>query len=264
MNNRPATTALPIVQMKLTDIMIDADLRYRYINVAHTRDLLNALRRSDSLAAVLVWVDDRTDSPTFGKPLLVDGGHRLAAYFNGKRKNIPCRIMTGTYTEAALKALAVNARDTLPLTQQERPDGAWRLVRLHGLELTAIAIARAAGVVKRTVNTMRSRWRHMLAADLRASGEWWRDRKDQEADGSWSGNDEDRHAAAAGLAEALQKAAGMTPKRDVELFADALQIAFGRFLNDAVDHLFPREPFGEGDHDCREAVDIDLGLEPPF
>ena len=72
MNNRTAAKALPVVQMNMTDIVIDADLRYRDINPAHTRDLLNALRRSDSLAAVLVWIDDRLDSHSLGKPLLVD------------------------------------------------------------------------------------------------------------------------------------------------------------------------------------------------
>ena len=264
MNNRTAAKALPVVQMNLTEIVIDDDLRYRHINPAHTRDLLSALRRSGNLAAVLVWIDDRADSPTLGKPLLVDGGHRLAAYFNDKRKNIPCRIMTGTDSEVAVKALALNSRDVLSLTQQERSNGAWRLVRLHGLQLTADTIAKAAGVVKRTVQNMRSRWRQMTAANVKATGEWWRDLKDQVADDTWVGADVDRHAAATELAEALQKVAGITPQRDVELFADALQIAFGRFLNDAVDYLFSQPEFGEGDDHCREPVDTSLGVIAPF
>lgn len=264
MNNRTATKALPVVQMNLTDIVIDADLRYRHINVAHTRDLLNALRRAGNLAAVLVWIDDRADSPTIGKALLVDGGHRLAAYFNDKRKNIPCRAITGTFAETAVKALAANTRDTLSLTQQERSDGAWRLVRAHGLNLTGVTIANAAGVTRRTVQAMRKRWREMTAAEADATGEWWRDKADREGQPGEPMTDEEREGKIDDLAEALRKAAGMTPSRDIQLLGDALHRAFGRHLKDAAEYLFTQPEDGEGGGHWSDPLDTNLGPEAPF
>jgi hypothetical protein len=172
--------------------------------------------------------------------------------------------MAGTFAEAAVKALAANTRDTLPLTQQERSDGAWRLVRVHGLDLTGDTIARAAGVSRRTVQAMRKRWRDMNAAGKDVSGVWWRDKQDREDQPGRLMTDKKREAKIEELAEALRKAAGMTPGRDIELFGDAMDRAFGRHLKDAAEYLYAGREDDEGDDHWSEPIDTWLGPEPPF
>ena len=208
-------------------------------------------------------MDNRLASPTLGKPLLVDGGHRLAAYKNDKRENVPCRVMAGTFAEAAVKALAANTRDTLSLTQQERSDGAWRLVRAHDLNLTGDTIARAAGVTRRTVQAMRKRWREITAAGVTGTGEWWRDKQDREGQSGEPMTDKEREGKINELAEALRKAAGMTPSRDIQLLGEALLRAFGRHLKDAAEYLFTQPKDDEGDGHWSEPMDTDLGPEWP-
>lgn len=213
-------------------IAIEADFQFRHLGIAkgHVKDLTQSLRTLGELDPVLVWQEVNTEGQQTGRLVLLDGHHRLAAYAaKGRREEIPADVLQGDRLDAMLAAVRANSRDTLPLTQQERMDAAWRLVRLPGQRVTVPAVAKAAGVGPATVDRMRKRWKVMAADGREPTGHWWRDRQDAppECEGRPEMTDAERNAAVEHMATAIRQAFGKMPWRDQDLAADALLRAIG-------------------------------------
>lgn len=212
---------------------------------AFTRVLSQALRTCGALDPILVWAEEEDGKPTGRYPLL-DGAHRLAAIRSvrgpsGSRKPIPVVVLSGDRKAATLAALRANSRETLPLTMQERLDGAWRLVRDTRCAFTVSETAGASGVSSRTVDNMRKRWKAMQATGRQPTGEWWRDSKDTlpSAEETPEMTDAQREAQKIELANAVRKALGSWPRRDSDLVAEALRAALGnRELRDMAEWLY--------------------------
>ena len=251
MNDAAHLAAPPVRQMvqpsAITIIAEEFGFRRNGIDKGHLRTLLQGLRSAGGkLDPILLWREvDREGAPT-GRLILLDGEHRLAAYRTLQKKApsvnkaLPALILVCNRDEAMCRAALANRKDTLSLTQNEKADAAWRMVRFHTATLSKTKIAHASGISARTVATMRQRLKVLLEAGGEVTGQWWRDRKDgqKEDDAAERLTEAERRAEVITLGNALREAAGSWPKRDSTLVAEALQVAFGFNLRGMAEFLY--------------------------
>lgn len=191
-----------------------------------------------------------------GTAYLVDGHHRREAYKLGKvTQPIPVAYFSGSVEEAVLQAGRANSKAKQPMTNTERMDFAWRLVRMGGY--TRKQVAEAAGVSVRQVATMRDALK-ALGADAFDHASWWSAR---EAAAGRSGSDltdderEERlEAQASDYASRLRKEFSGKLIANPELAARALSIYFGRKLPEVFREL--RQHIAEVDAEDEEDSDF--------
>ncbi|WP_372072014.1 hypothetical protein P7L75_27980 [Tistrella mobilis] len=168
-----------------------------------------------------------------GNAYLVDGHHRREAYLNAKvTQPIPVTYFVGSVEEAVLEAGRANSKAKQPMTNGERQDFAWRLVRLGGYARKQVADA--AGVSLRQVATMRDVLKQ-LGEDAFEHESWWQARSAASGRESPSfDSDEEREewleARASDLARRMRKEFTGKLIANPELAARALNIYFGRKL----------------------------------
>lgn len=222
------------------EIIVDDHFRARQgeLDPAHVRVLASALTGGGRLDPLCVWQDpSRTD----GALVLLDGAHRLGAYWAVKREQgIPVKVALCDRRTALLIAAAANSKDKLPLHYSEKADMAWRLVREDDARYSKAEIASATKVSARTVASMRSRWRQMKEEGREPTGSWWRDRRDETTEWTPEGQLEGaaREAKIKELSKALLDVVGRTARYDEHLVAEVLQAAFGRRLRNMAEYLY--------------------------
>jgi ParB-like chromosome segregation protein Spo0J len=189
---------------------------------------------------------------------VVDGHHRLAAYKDRKWPNpVPVRVYRGGRAVALRLAAADNSKLRLPLTQPERLDWAWKVVReaaeasakpemtAEDEELAKLSqqdVAAMAGVGKSTVINMRKAIRLFegMGDDITGqssiprtlSGSWHRDQRaifgSDPADWSEEQQEAWKRQSIAELTDRL----GVVLRRHVnhhpDWIAEALSTVFGR------------------------------------
>lgn len=202
-------------------------------SAAHLSALRKTLRNTGGLDPVLVWQEtDETGNPT-GRQILLDGHYRVAAYraeqaagkINGH--GVPAVLLTCTRMEAHLEALLVNAKDTLPLTQIERLNAAWFLVRTYPNALSKPRLAKVSGASERTVANMRKQLRTFMEKKEMPNGNWIIDRTYPEKKEYQAPTDEERRQKVDELKAAIRGAFNVVRTRDIEIMGDALQEALG-------------------------------------
>ncbi|CAH0338928.1 ParB N-terminal domain-containing protein [Rhizobium sp. CECT 9324] len=227
---------------------------------AHVRTLAQAVKNHGPLDPVILWRNGET-------LVLLDGAYRIAAYRAAAwRDAIPAYVVSCDRRTALLLAAGANSKDKASLTQNEKADLAWRLVREPGMDFSKPEIARATGISSATVGRMRARHKALLKrANVELTGHWWRDRSDdwdEQPEGP-AMSDGQRRKAINQLVNELRnlldwrKPGAIT--RDSTAVFEALYEALGtkaaRFFADwAVG--------GEGD-DGEEWSSFDLDTEPP-
>lgn len=146
------------------------------IDTTHQADLASTIRNTERpLDPLLLWQPD-DDQPDH--LVLLDGAHRYAAYtVVGWAYTVPATVLVGADRRTAIgRALQANSKRVLGLSQSERMDAAWRLVRESvSPRFKVKEIARLADVGGRTVDKMRARWRTMHEEGLEITGFWARD-----------------------------------------------------------------------------------------
>jgi ParB-like nuclease domain len=233
----------------------DFQRRRNGVDKAHVRTLAQAMRNAGgNLDPILLWQETGPDGVETGRLQLLDGAHRLAAHRSTRKgtQGIPAIIVKCSRDEALLLATSTRSKDVLPLTHVERADAAWLLVRKLERPLSQPKIARAAGVSPRTVFTMQQRLKAMNEAGALIVGEWWRDRNDAAAPPNPDDQltPEQRTQEIATMAKAIRAACGYWPRQEMELVAEALQVALGRNLKPMTEWLYG-EPWDDvmGDDD---------------
>jgi hypothetical protein len=119
----------------------------------HIETLARVVRAGHSLEPITLW-------PVGGTRYVVDGHCRLEAYRRAGREAsdwVPVRHLRDTsFPEAVILSLDANSRDKLSLTEVNKTEGAWRLLRINqaGSYWTQREIARSAGVSRTTIQTM--------------------------------------------------------------------------------------------------------------
>lgn len=164
----------------LDQITQDDDFWFRHdgIDLAHRADLASTLKNTGRpLDPVLLWQPDADDAETL---FLLDGAHRVEAYrITGQTSAIPATILVGVDRRMALGAASrANSKRNLGLSQAERMDAAWRLVREPvSPRFKVREIVVLADVAGRTVDNMRARFRVMHEEGIEFTGSWARDKQ---------------------------------------------------------------------------------------
>lgn len=121
------------------------------ISSYHVENLARALGQDDDLQPLLVIRRG-------GKVFLIDGRHRKRAYEQaGRGDSVPVTEFLGTPQEALLEGQRLNKRHTLAMTQDERMNCAWKLVKLDAAKTWRFSLPQimAAGVSRGQVTFMR-------------------------------------------------------------------------------------------------------------
>ncbi|PYF13155.1 hypothetical protein C8J30_101542 [Rhodobacter viridis] len=147
----------------------------------HAADLASTIRNTGgALDPVLLWQTQADEIGAEGVLILLDGAHRLAAYRSVQwSQPIPAIILIGMGRREALgAALKANSKRTRGLSQVERMDAAWRLVREPEKPRYKVReIAAWADVAGSTVDNMRARFKVMHEEGIEITGSWAWDRR---------------------------------------------------------------------------------------
>jgi ParB-like chromosome segregation protein Spo0J len=187
----------------------------------HTWELVRVLEDHEQpLDPILV-------TPVGSNFYVVDGHHRLQAYLTAKWKQpVPVSYFDGNVLEAEQEALRLNCKNKLPMTDADKFEAAWRLVKDDVTGLTQKAIADATTISLRTISTM--------AATLKEHGDQARCLNWQQAKSlQWQTADDDFDAQD-WKSEKAKKMAGQLLKNlgsDPYKHPDILALAF-RYLNE--------------------------------
>lgn len=229
MNDMTATAA-PAASVSLAQITFSEDFGFRAggVDPAHKADLASTIRNTGrALDLVLLWQPD-ADQPE--KLISLDGGHRVAAYRAAKWSGeIPALVLVGVIDGRLSKRV-------MGLSQAERIDAAWRLVREPVTPRFKVReIAYLADVAARTVDYMRQRFRTMHEEGIEITGSWARDRHTlgQGDDDTGGLSDDQREAEIEKLAGEIRdlvdrrKHPERAILRESEAVYEAVQVALG-------------------------------------
>ena len=158
---------------------------------------------------------------------VIDGHMRLEAYRRKSVTNgIPVVIFEGTLDEAMAQSAALNSKNQLPMTREDRMNFAWRLTLVS--DLSKEKILRACGVGNGSVGNMRKA-KQVLEETGRSledlCGMPWDDaRKEAEGQEIKKAIDMDaaREKQAERMAIVIARATGDRPFKDPDLFASAI------------------------------------------
>lgn len=187
-----------------------------------------------------------------GTAYLVDGHHRREAYLNANViQPIPVTYFAGSVEEAVLEAGRANSKAKQSMTNTERQDFAWRLVRLGGYTRNQVSLA--AGVSVRQVATMRDVLKK-LGDEAFEHDSWWKANRASSGKEalSFDGDDEREEwleARASDLARRIRKEFTDKLITNPELAARALNIYFGRKLPEVFNELRQYVPEGQDQAD---------------
>lgn len=173
------------------------------------------------------------------KVYLVDGHHRIEAYARAKvGVPVPVTYFEGTVEDAVLEAGRANSKAKLTMSNQERQDYAWRLVKMgtykRGEIVAASSISLRQVAIMRQVVTA-------IGEDALDCDAWWKARRLAEGKASFALSpdelEERLEAQASDYARRMAKTFSTKLANNPELAARALDIYFGRKLPDLMRYL---------------------------
>ncbi len=223
------------------------------LNPDHVKALAARIRTIGTLDPVLLWEGG-------GGFVVLDGAHRVAAYGQaGWQERIPAQIVHCDRRNALLLAVQANSKLTLALTNSERWNLAWRLVREADRAGAALfskrQIVEATGTSKGTVDNMRAALLAFMRAGKKPTGNWVMDRAANKS-GDWTEmSDEEAAEMIEQVARDLRKALNVRGVRNEQVLAVALQKAVGDHrLREWVDYLYADD--GEGEDADEDQTDF--------
>lgn len=196
----------------------------REMSEKHVEDLRKAIGNVKLLDAMLVL-------PVGGRRIIIDGHHRMQAYFrSATTEPVPVAYFRGTPHDAVLEAGRCNSKAKLPMDNQQRQNYAWKLVLVGGG--SKAEICEASGVSLSQVAIMR-RARKSLGDDAFSYSSWWKAQQFFSGTvGALNQDDVDawKEELAAKWADRLAKSFSTTMAKHPEVAAIALSHYFGRKL----------------------------------
>lgn len=237
---------LPINQI----ILKTALFQPRGLNERHIHELVRAIKAHGTL-------DPLTVMYIGGATVLLDGHHRVAAYEESKVTDaVPVSYFQGTLEEAVLESGKANSKAKLPMTSSERQEYAWRLVLL-GAKYSKKSIREASGVSDGQVANMR-RVKKQLGNEAFQARNWWAAYMEYKGKtGDFTGVDEEWIEALANeYADRLSKEFGAKLANNATIAARALEIHFGRRINELAFELQGFVSDDEGDFNNDDNLDF--------
>ncbi len=229
-NERQTQTSFDDVGSRVppTAISIEAvafNVRGSDLDEYHLAGLVRSLKVIADLPPVLVLQCGQ-------RLVLIDGHHRLAAYIEAGRPDVPIEVFAGTPREAVLEATQRGAAATLQMDSRQRQDCSWRLVNS---DFTLTQIMQASGVSRAQI-TLQRKVRKALGEDAAEFSEWWRARRAAEGKVSEPPTDDEveamKEAQALVYADRIRKVVGNKLATNPEIGAMAISKLIGRRLPD--------------------------------
>lgn len=177
-NNRTCLERARVKTVRLSDINLDlchANARGGYLDQDWVRDLARLYTANGELNPITIWSDPKQPGEL---PLVVDGHHRIAAYRGLKKSKIKARVLDCSYKEMLLISGRLHLDASLPLTQAERSDFAWRLVA-EELGYTKKETSQATGIGVRTIGYMRATLKDLKSREIEPPCTWWEAKRAQ-------------------------------------------------------------------------------------
>jgi hypothetical protein len=175
-NQDDKPNALGRNRLKLTNILTDSDnfqFRKHGLDPAHLKELTGLVERGVTLDPITVWMN-----PDEKQYFVLAGHHRREAYRRAKKVSVlSVKVFKGSFDEAQAYALKSNTKNQIPMTTEERQNGAWRRVcqwtEKHEYPLSIAETAKSAGISTSQVSNMRK-----VRSKLHDEGEpipknWW-------------------------------------------------------------------------------------------
>lgn len=197
-----------------------------------------------------------------GMVFLIDGRHRKQAYEQaGRGDSVPVAEFLGTPQEALLEGQRLNKRHTLAMTQDERMDCAWKLVKLDAAKACRFTLPQimAAGVSRGQVTFMRKvlrelgedgfehvKWKAAQRAHSKKPGREFTEEEIEEM----------IEAQAQEAADKFARTHGTRLADKPEVFARMIEIYSGRRIGSVVRFLSERNASGDDDADGDEFFDF--------
>jgi hypothetical protein len=175
-NNAEALAKTRRTKLKISNIKTDPSsfqFRKHGLDPAHVTELAALVKRGVILDPMVVW-----RNPTDGCYCVLAGHHRHQAYRrNCKTAAVQVEVFSGSFEEAQAYALRSNTKNQLPMTTEERQNGAWRLVCQrtgeHEYPLSIANTSRSAGISTSQVSNMRKVLERLHKMDEHIPETWW-------------------------------------------------------------------------------------------
>ncbi len=114
------------IKLKMTNIHTDGgnfQFRKHGVDPGHLKELTGLVERGVKLDPITVW-----RRPDDEKYYVLAGHHRYEANRRAKKVDVlQVVVFKGSFDEAQAYALKSNTKNQLPMTTEERQNGAWRL-----------------------------------------------------------------------------------------------------------------------------------------
>lgn len=251
-------TRIPLEQLEvMLSVFQPRVIGDSYATESHIGALMTAMMNETGnvLDPVLIWWSGK-------RWLILDGHHRLEAYKRLRNKGkgarvIPVTTFKGTLHQAHLKTIEMNAKDRLSMDNEDKMTKAWHLVML-GKDMSVRQISAICKVGKSSISRMNTE-RNLLVAEY--GNEWrqhvngltWREVLNREAVREF--NEEKQDLLKAEWKRRLHKTFGKQPKKQPEIFTEALyeyspalcedmyRYLRGYFQDDDSDDVYGNEDF---------------------
>lgn len=217
--------------VSLGKLELDPDLfQHRCVKLdnAHVEALAQVVSKGDRLDPLTVWKNPE------GQLVVVDGHHRAEAYQRaGWGKRVPVVIHQCSEETAQLLTMSDNGKQRLQMTQQEKSNWAWTMVKDYP-DMTAKEIARGPTSL-RQVRTMRATKRRLEDADVCLPDTWGMALMlDKGNAGEWDDaqRDEVREARKAKLKETIRAPLALAAQRDPDAALEVVKEIMGDNLFD--------------------------------
>lgn len=219
--SKPQKANVPLKKLEL-----DPDLfQHRCVKLdnAHVEALAQVVSKGDRLDPLTVWENLK------GQLVVLDGHHRAEAYQRaGWRKKVPVIIHQCSEEAAQLLTMSDNGKQRLQMTQQEKSNWAWTMVKDYP-DLTAKEIA-AGPTSLRQVKLMRATKRRLEGADVCLPDTWGMALMLDKGDGGeWDDaqRDEARRQRMAKLKETIRTPLAMAAQRDPDATLEVVKEIMG-------------------------------------
>ncbi|PBB41312.1 hypothetical protein CK222_22340 [Mesorhizobium sp. WSM3866] len=215
---------------------LDLDQLRTIETVFQPRDLTFREGEHEAHVEVLAKAIGRREKPNYLEPITVwwggsgwyilDGHHRRLAYARAKVvKNIPVRVFKGGLEEALGESVALNSKNKMAMSLQDKTNAAWRLTART--DYSKSQIARECSVAESSVANMRRIKRELtkqgVAADQMLAMNWGEAQRVARGEERPEINqDSATERRARGYAKSLARALKDRPHKDPEGFAKAL------------------------------------------
>jgi ParB-like chromosome segregation protein Spo0J len=153
-----APTAVRLGDIRIADKVFQwRRLKYnRIASESHVMGLAKALENGRKpLEPILVL-------PVGKGYYVIDGHHRVEAFHSVKwERPVPVEVFQGSLEEARVEAFLRNSKDKLPMSKEDKMEGAWTLVK--EAKLTVEKMSDTTQTSQRQIYYMRSQWKKLCA-----------------------------------------------------------------------------------------------------